>query len=47
MSRKVTRATWSPAVIKNGLPRPLTGAAATKAVRKWDRLRACTGLDRT
>lgn len=42
--RKVTRATWSPAVITNGLPRPLTGTAATAAVKRWNGLRKCTGL---
>ena len=42
--RRVTRATWSPALIKNGLPRPLTGAAAATAVAHWKRLRGCTGL---
>lgn len=42
--RRVTRATWSPAMIKNGLPRPLTGTAATAAVKRWKDLRKCTGL---
>jgi len=44
--RKVTRSTWSPAVIKNGIPRPLTGKAASTAVTRWEALRKCTGLDR-
>ena len=42
--RRVTRAAWSPAMIKNGLPRPLTGTAARSAVKRWDHLRKCTGL---
>ncbi len=39
-----TAAQWTPALIGGGLPRPLTGAAATEATAAWNGLRACTGL---
>jgi poly-gamma-glutamate capsule biosynthesis protein CapA/YwtB (metallophosphatase superfamily) len=42
--RSVLRTTWSPAVIRAGVPHPLTGSAATAARAAWERLRACTGL---
>jgi poly-gamma-glutamate capsule biosynthesis protein CapA/YwtB (metallophosphatase superfamily) len=42
---RVERARWRPATIVGGTPRPLTGAAAGQAVRSWERLRGCTGLD--
>jgi poly-gamma-glutamate synthesis protein (capsule biosynthesis protein) len=42
--RKVTRSQWKPARISGGLPRPLTGSAATVAVTSWKGLRGCTGL---
>jgi poly-gamma-glutamate synthesis protein (capsule biosynthesis protein) len=35
---------FSPAVISNGVPQPLSGAAATNAVAAWNDLRGCTGL---
>lgn len=42
--RGVTAAQWTPAQIRSGLPRPLTGAAAAQAKASWDSLRGCTGL---
>jgi len=42
--RAVTRAQWVPAVISGGIPRPLAGAAAERAVAAWQALRGCTGL---
>jgi poly-gamma-glutamate capsule biosynthesis protein CapA/YwtB (metallophosphatase superfamily) len=42
---RVERARWRPATIVGGTPRPLTGPAAGQAVRSWERLRGCTGLD--
>jgi poly-gamma-glutamate synthesis protein (capsule biosynthesis protein) len=42
---RVVRARWRPAVVAGGVPRPLTGAAAEQAVRSWETLRGCTGLD--
>ena len=42
--RAVTKARWQPAVITGGRPVPLTGSAATAAVRAKNRLRGCTGL---
>ncbi|HEY3686640.1 MAG TPA: CapA family protein [Streptosporangiaceae bacterium] len=42
--RRVTRAVWSPAVIRDGLPRPLAGASAARAVRRWRALRGCAHL---
>lgn len=41
---RVTRSTWSPAWIRNGLPQPLAGAPAKRAVHRWHALRGCTGL---
>lgn len=43
--RDVHRAVWSPARISGGVPIPLQGAAASSALRSWERLRGCTGLD--
>ncbi len=37
---------WTPARLVGQLPRPLTGAAATKALAGWEALRGCTGLAR-
>jgi Bacterial capsule synthesis protein PGA_cap len=45
--RHVDRYSWRPAEISGGLPVPLSGAAATAAVRRWNGLRACTGLSAT
>jgi poly-gamma-glutamate capsule biosynthesis protein CapA/YwtB (metallophosphatase superfamily) len=42
--RAVTRARWIPAVISGGIPIPLEGAAADRAVASWTALRGCTGL---
>ena len=42
--RAVTRAQWVPAVISGGIPLPLEGAAAERAVAAWQALRGCTGL---
>jgi poly-gamma-glutamate synthesis protein (capsule biosynthesis protein) len=42
--RAVTTARWVPAVISGGIPRPLAGAAAERAVAAWQALRGCTGL---
>jgi len=43
--RDVRQAVWSPARISGGVPIPLHGAAASSALRGWERLRGCTGLD--
>lgn len=42
--RQVTRPTWIPGQIVNGLPTRLTGGAAAAAISQWRALRACTGL---
>jgi poly-gamma-glutamate capsule biosynthesis protein CapA/YwtB (metallophosphatase superfamily) len=42
--RAVTKAAWVPAVISGGIPLPLEGAAAERAVAAWQALRGCTGL---
>jgi poly-gamma-glutamate capsule biosynthesis protein CapA/YwtB (metallophosphatase superfamily) len=42
--RAVTEAEWVPAVISGGIPLPLRGAAAERAVAAWQALRGCTGL---
>lgn len=42
--RAVTASTWSPAQIRGGVPHPLTGTAASTALRSWQALRGCTGL---
>jgi hypothetical protein len=42
--RAVTAARWAPAVISGGIPHPLQGDAATRAVTSWQSLRRCTGL---
>ena len=36
---------WIPAVIQGGIPRPLDGPDAQRAVAAFDDLRSCTGLD--
>ncbi|MFG1998445.1 CapA family protein [Spirillospora sp. NPDC048911] len=41
---KVSAAKWKPARISSGLPMPLSGAAATAEVKRWNALRSCTGL---
>ncbi len=42
--RSVSGATWHPGRIVDGLPTPLSGAAATTATARWEGLRGCTGL---
>lgn len=42
--RHVEDAHWVPAVIRSGVPRPLTGAAAAAATAQWDGRRSCTDL---
>jgi poly-gamma-glutamate capsule biosynthesis protein CapA/YwtB (metallophosphatase superfamily) len=42
--RKVTKARWQPATIQGGVPVPLQGAAADRALSTWESRRACTGL---
>jgi hypothetical protein len=42
--RAVTKARWVPAVISGGIPLPLAGATAERAVAAWQALRGCTGL---
>jgi hypothetical protein len=42
--RAVTGSRWVPAMISGGIPIPLEGAAANRAVASWQALRRCTGL---
>ncbi|WP_242424748.1 CapA family protein, partial [Frankia sp. EI5c] len=42
--RAVTAANWVPGRIVGGAPTPLTGAASTEALGRWNSLRDCTGL---
>jgi hypothetical protein len=42
--RAVTASRWVPAVISGGIPIPLEGAAADRAIDTWRALRHCTGL---
>jgi poly-gamma-glutamate synthesis protein (capsule biosynthesis protein) len=42
--RAVTASRWVPAVISGGIPIPLEGAAADRAIDTWRSLRRCTGL---
>ncbi|WP_433178385.1 CapA family protein [Actinoallomurus sp. CA-150999] len=42
--RKIMKAEWKPAYITKGVPRLLTGTAATRDHAKWEKLRRCTGL---
>jgi poly-gamma-glutamate capsule biosynthesis protein CapA/YwtB (metallophosphatase superfamily) len=42
--RAITRSRWVPATISGGIPIPLQGADATRALRSWQSLRHCTGL---
>jgi Bacterial capsule synthesis protein PGA_cap len=42
--RAVTNSRWVPAVISGGIPIPLQGASANRAVASWQSLRGCTGL---
>jgi len=43
--RAVTNSRWVPAVISGGIPIPLQGASANRAVASWQSLRGCTGLN--
>jgi hypothetical protein len=42
--RAVTASRWVPAVISGGIPIPLEGTAADRAIDTWRSLRRCTGL---
>jgi hypothetical protein len=42
--RAITASRWVPAVISGGIPIPLQGANATRAISSWQSLRRCTGL---
>ena len=44
--RNVDAYRWDPAVIGGGIPRPLSGAEAAAARRRWEALRPCTRLER-
>ena len=46
-TRAVQRVAWTPAVIRNGTPIPLTGSAATKARARFAAARRCTNLSAT
>jgi poly-gamma-glutamate synthesis protein (capsule biosynthesis protein) len=41
----VIKSHWTPATISAGIPRRLDGAAAHRALHKWDSLRSCTCLN--
>ncbi|WP_034484079.1 CapA family protein [Actinomadura oligospora] len=41
---KVTKAAWKPARLSGGLPIPMKGAAGAAELKRWNGLRACTGL---
>lgn len=45
--RRIDGSTWTPAVIRNSIPYPLTGAAATAANATMAQRQACTGLTST
>ncbi|MBW8482952.1 CapA family protein [Actinomadura parmotrematis] len=42
--RPVTKAAWDPALIEDGVPRPLAGAAAREATAQWEGLRGCADV---
>ena len=44
---KVVKDVWSPGVIVNRSPQPLSGAAAASALAEWNALRSCTNLTPT
>jgi len=46
-TRAVQRVTWTPAVIRHGVPIPLTGSAATRARARFAAARGCTNLSAT
>jgi poly-gamma-glutamate capsule biosynthesis protein CapA/YwtB (metallophosphatase superfamily) len=41
---RVRKADWAPAVIMDGIPRPLAGAEAERARREWEALRSCADV---
>ncbi|REE97554.1 CapA family protein [Thermomonospora umbrina] len=41
---EVSRADWTPALITDGIPQPLTGAAAQQARTAWEGLRSCSNV---
>lgn len=41
---KVTKGDWAPAMIADGLPQPLSGAAAQQARTQWEALRSCANV---
>jgi hypothetical protein len=41
---RATKADWAPAVIGNGIPQPLAGAAAQQARASWEALRSCADV---
>lgn len=43
-ARRVVDEQWRPAVIRGGVPHPIRGAEAERALRSWQRLRGCTDL---
>ena len=43
--RRIDHYRWAPVRIRDGVPRPSSGAQGEEAVRGWARLRACTGLE--
>ena len=45
--RRIDRYTWTPAVIRNSIPHPLTGAAADAAQATMAQRQACAGLSPT
>jgi len=45
--RSISNPQWFPGQIVNGLPTPLSGAAAAAAAKHWEGLRGCTGLTLT
>jgi hypothetical protein len=42
--RSVSKARWSPALIEDGLPEPLTGEDAAAGQAQWQSLRSCADL---
>ena len=43
-SRTVVREQWTPAVIRGGIPHPVTGARADAQLAQWNHLRGCADL---
>jgi poly-gamma-glutamate synthesis protein (capsule biosynthesis protein) len=44
--RRIDSYRWAPARIRDGVPRPLSGAERASELRSWNALRGCTGLKR-